>query len=107
MVRPGASSGTDMEIEKAFPILCSELQKGDSVKLSPTSLTGFFVIDTVKNGTALSYWCFVTLNLHLGEVCVTLYHPEGEWKATEALSSVFDHVVRTTHKVNQMLLLQR
>jgi hypothetical protein len=107
MVHPGAPTAADTLVEEAFPLFCLELQKNESIHLRPTSTTGFVVMDTVENGSALSYWCFVTLKMHVGVVNVKLYHPEGEWRATEAISSVLEHIVRTTHRVNQMLLLRR
>jgi hypothetical protein len=107
MIRPPAPSGGNGEIEKAFPLFYAELQNDESTQLSPTSSTGFFVNDTVEDSSALRYWCFVTVKMHLGVVNVKLYHPDGEWRAAETLSSVHDHVVRTTHRVNQILLLRR
>jgi hypothetical protein len=107
MVHPAAPAEGVTQVEEAIPILCSELQENSSIQMNPTSVTGFFVADTVENGSALKYWCFVTLKIRLGVVNVKLYHPEGKWSATEALSGVLDHIVRTTQRVNQMLLLRR
>ena len=107
MVHPAALAVGDAQIEQAIPLLCSELQKNSSIQMNPTSAMGFFVIDTVEIGSALSYWCFVTLKIRLGVVNVKLYHPQGEWRAAEALSGVLDHIIKTTHRVNQMLLLRR
>lgn len=106
MIRP-AQSGGNVEIDKTLPLFITELQNNGSIQLNPTSSTVFFVNDTVENSSALRYWCFVTVKMHLGVVNVKLYHPDGEWRAAEALSSVHEHVARTTRRVNQILLLRR
>lgn len=107
MIRPPATSGGNSAIEKALPLFYAELQNDESTQLIPTSSNGFFVNDTVEYSSALRYWCFVTVKMHLGVVNVKLYHPDGEWRAVEAFSSLQGHVVRTTHRVNQILLLRR
>lgn len=106
MVNPESPSGAETVVE-AFPLLCAELQKNESIQLSPTSTTGFFVVDTGEPASALGYWCFVTLKMHSGVVNVKLYHPEGEWRAAETISGILDHIAQTTHRVNQLLLLHR
>jgi hypothetical protein len=107
LTRPRAPSGSDTEINPVYSLFCSELQEDKSLKLTPTSPKGFFVMETEEDGSALSYWCFVTLKIHAGVVNVKLYHPEGKLKAAEAISAVLDHVIQTMHRFNQMLLLQR
>ena len=108
MIRPPAQSGGSTEIEKVLPLFCTELLRNDGlIQLKPTSSTVFFVNEAVENSSALRYWCFVTVKMHLGVANVKLYHPDGEWMAAEAFSSVHEHVMRTTHRVNQILLLRR
>jgi len=106
VVPAGSSTESETEIERCFSLLLRELESSHIFNLRPIGDDCFCLTPPNEDGDNLAYWSFITIKKSLGVVTAEVYHPEGLRKASSILNEVQSFIISTTHRTNQLLLLQ-
>mmetsp|Transcript_25433 Transcript_25433/g.37566 ORF Transcript_25433/g.37566 Transcript_25433/m.37566 type:complete len:1823 (-) Transcript_25433:3041-8509(-) len=107
VIPAGSSAESETEIEGCFNLLLRELESSPQFNLRPSGDECFCLTPPNEEGDHLEYWSFITIKKSRGVVIAEVYHPEGLKKTSSILNSVQGFIIKTTHRTNQLLLLQK